>query len=112
MVFRIYMLAVKAPGLTLEEFKHYWDNDHLNLLKEIGGDAYPDTHVHRYPMQVAGPEDARYDGIGYLEFKNKEEFFKLKEIADKPENKVKLEADEKKFLDKSKIQMYVVDDDE
>ncbi|RYP04374.1 hypothetical protein DL765_010214 [Monosporascus sp. GIB2] len=111
MVFRVYMLAVRAPGISVEEFKDHWDNQHLNLLKEIAGDAYPDVHIHRYPAQVEGPEEARFDGIGYLEFKDKEGFFRLKEIAEKPENQARLDADERSFLDKSKIQMYVVDDE-
>ncbi|OAG08641.1 uncharacterized protein CC84DRAFT_1162550 [Paraphaeosphaeria sporulosa] len=51
MVFRVYLLAVKAPGISLEEFKEQWDVHHLNLLKEIAGDAYPQTHCHHYPKQ-------------------------------------------------------------
>ncbi|KAI8957378.1 hypothetical protein F5Y11DRAFT_339895 [Daldinia sp. FL1419] len=112
MVFRVYMLAVKAPGITLEEFKDHWDNKHLNLLKEIAGDAYPDVHIHRYPEKVQGPAEVNYDGIGYLEFKNREAFLRLKEIAEKPENQARLDKDERTFLDKTKIHMYVVDDDE
>lgn len=112
MVFRVYMLAVKAPGITLEEFKDHWDNQHLNLLKEVAGDAYPKVHEHRYPTQFQGPAETRFDGIGYLEFDNKEGFLRMKEIAEKPENQARLDKDERTFLDKSKIQMYVVDDDE
>ncbi|KAH6657931.1 hypothetical protein BKA67DRAFT_556750 [Truncatella angustata] len=112
MVFRVYMLAVKAPGITIEEFKEQWDVHHLKLLKEIAGDVYPDVHIHHYPKQVQGPADALYDGIGYLEFKNKDGFLKMKEIAEKPENQARLDKHERTFLDKSKIQMYVVEDEE
>ena len=112
MVFRVYMLAVKAPGITLEEFKDHWNNTHLKLLKEIAGDTYPTVHEHRYPEKFAGTDEYHFDGIGYLEFETKAEFLKLAAIAEKPENKARLDADEVTFLDKSKIQMYVVDDNE
>ncbi|KAF1949853.1 hypothetical protein CC80DRAFT_554929 [Byssothecium circinans] len=112
MVFRVYMLAVKAPGITLEQFKDHWDNQHLNLLKEIAGDAYPLVHEHRYPEKFAGTDAYLFDGIGYLEFASREDFLKLAAIAEAPENKARLDADEQTFLDKSKIQMYVVDDKE
>ncbi|KAI1410583.1 hypothetical protein F5Y13DRAFT_202055 [Hypoxylon sp. FL1857] len=112
MVFRVYLLAVKAPGISLEEFKEQWDHHHLNMLKEIAGDAYPQTHYHRYPTQAKGPADTKYDGIGYLEFKDKAAFLKLTEITGTPENKAKLEAHDKTFLDVDKIQMYIVDDEQ
>lgn len=111
MVYRVYMLASKKPDVSLEEFKSHWDNEHLNLLKEIGGDAYPKVHAHRYPAQVLGPEGAGFDGIGYLEFEKKEDFLRLTTILGKPENQARVNEDEKKFLDMSKFQMYVVDDE-
>lgn len=112
MVFRVYLLAVKAPGISIEEFKEQWDIHHLNLLKEIAGDAYPKNHYHRYPTQAKGSADAKYDGIGYLEFKNKTAFLKLQEITGTPENKERLDAHNRAFLDVDKIQMYIVDDEE
>lgn len=110
MVFRVYLLAVKAPGISLEEFKEQWDVHHVNMLKEIAGDAYPQTHYHHYPTQVKGPAEAIYDGIGYLEFEDKAAFLKLREITGTPENKARLETHDKSFLDMDKIQMYIVDD--
>ncbi|KAF2015075.1 hypothetical protein BU24DRAFT_423988 [Aaosphaeria arxii CBS 175.79] len=112
MVFRVYLLAVKAPSISLEEFKEQWDVHHINLLKEIAGDDYPQNHSHQYPKQAKGPADAKYDGIGFLEFKDKAAFLKLREITGTPENKAKLEAHDKTFLDMEKIQMYIVDDEE
>ncbi|KAL7952159.1 hypothetical protein V8C34DRAFT_299969 [Trichoderma compactum] len=110
MVFQVYMLAVKAPGITLKEFKEYWDNQHLNLLKEIAGDAYPAVHKHWYPEKLIGINDHNLDGIGYLEFARKEDFLKLVAILDIPENKARINIDEGKFLDISKFQMYSVSD--
>ncbi|PSR83628.1 hypothetical protein BD289DRAFT_279320 [Coniella lustricola] len=112
MVFRVYLLAVKAPGISLDEFKYQWDHHHLNLLKEIAGDAYPQNHYHRYPTQARGPAETKYDGIGYLEFKDKAAFLKLGAITGTPENKARLDAHNKTFLDGDKIQMYIVDDDD
>ena len=112
MVFRVYLLAAKALDISLEEFKEQWDIHHLNLLKEIAGDAYPQSHYHHYPKQAKGPADAKYDGIGYLEFKDRAAFLKLREITGTPENKARLEAHDKTFLDIDKIQMYIVDDGE
>jgi hypothetical protein len=112
MPFRVYLLAVKAPGISLQEFKEQWDTHHLNMLKEIAGDAYPANHYHRYPTQVKGPAEAKYDGIGYLEFENKAAFLKLREITERPQNKARLEAHDKTFLDLDKIQMYIVDDEQ
>ncbi|KAI1359991.1 hypothetical protein F5Y08DRAFT_318193 [Xylaria arbuscula] len=112
MVFRVYLLAVKAPGISIEEFKEQWDVHHVNMLKEMAGDAYPQNHYHRYPTQARGPADAKYDGIGYLEFKDKAAFLKLREITGIPENHAKLEAHDRTFLDVDKIQMYVIDDEQ
>lgn len=112
MVFRVYLLAVKAPSISLEEFKEQWDVRHINLLTEIAGDAYPKNHYHRYPKRAAGPEETTYDGIGYLEFEDKTAFLKLKEVTGIPENRARLDEHEKTFLDKARCQLYIVDEDE
>ncbi|KAI1186109.1 hypothetical protein F5B17DRAFT_454818 [Nemania serpens] len=110
MVFKVYLLAVKAPGITFEEFKKQWDVVHLNMLKDIAGDAYPKNHYHDYPTQAKGPAETKYDGIGYLEFENKEAFLRLGAITGTPENKARIEGHSATFLDVERIQMYTVDD--
>ena len=109
MVFKVWMLAVRAPGISLADFKHHWDTKHLALLKEIAGDAYPAVHEHHYPDKFAGTDDYHFDGIGYLEFEDRDAFLRLASVVEKPENKERLDADERTFLDKGKIQMYVVE---
>lgn len=111
MVFRVYLLAVKAADISLEAFKEQWDVHHINLLKDIAGAAYPKNHHHHYPTQAAGPTDTRYDGIGYLEFEDKDAFLKLQKITGTPHNRARLDQHDKTFLDKSKCQMYIVDEE-
>ncbi|KAI0546146.1 hypothetical protein F4679DRAFT_558612 [Xylaria curta] len=112
MAFKVYLLAVKAPGISMEEFKDQWDSHHINLLKEIAGDAYPETHHHDYPTQAKGPAETKYDGIGYLEFKDKAAFLELGRITGTPENKARIDAHSATFLDVARIQMYTVDDEQ
>jgi hypothetical protein len=117
MVVRVYLLAVKAPGISFEEFKKQWDVDHINLLREMAGDAYPQVWYHRYPTHAVarGPANSttKFDGIGYLEFKDKAAFLKLRDLTrGTPENAAKLEAHERSFLDVDKLQMYTIEDEE
>ncbi|KAI0401752.1 hypothetical protein F4802DRAFT_579031 [Xylaria palmicola] len=112
MAYKVYLLAVRAPGISIEEFKEQWDVHHINLLKEIAGDAYPEKRYHDYPTQARGPSENKYDGIGYLEFKDKAAFLKLGAITGTPENKTRIDAHSATFLDVTRIQMYTVDDEQ
>lgn len=84
-------LVKKLPGLSHEEFKRYWLEEHTKYSKRIPG-------VKRYVINIVtgGPGERPYDGIAELDFENEEAYWKAFET---PEAKEAIE-DAKKFAER------------
>ena len=72
--------------------------DHINLLEGIADDTCPRTHDHRHATRAQRPANPDYDGIGYLEFKDKAAILRPKEITRAHEDETGLEAHDKMVL--------------
>ncbi|PYH48741.1 EthD domain-containing protein [Aspergillus saccharolyticus JOP 1030-1] len=47
----------RKPGTTPQEFKEYYEQHHLPLLKEIAGDRFPLSHQRYYLVRDATPKN-------------------------------------------------------
>jgi len=103
---KLMALIFKKPGLTDEEFKSYWKEQHAPLAKKIlpGLRKYTQNHFLKLPGY-------RYEGDGFVElwFDDLEGFKKYIAWRETAAAKPLLE-DENKFLDRSKTVRYVVEE--
>lgn len=84
-------LVKKLPGLSFEEFKRYWLEEHTKYSRRIPG-------VKRYVINIVtgGPGERPYDGVAELDFESEEAYWKAFET---PEAKEAVE-DAKKFAER------------
>jgi uncharacterized protein (TIGR02118 family) len=103
---KLIALISRKSGLTDEEFYKYWKEEHGPLAaKTIPGlRKYIQNHLVRLP-------GIKYDGDGFVElwFDNLEAYEKFLTWRQSGGAKVLLD-DEDKFMDRSKIVRYVVEE--
>lgn len=130
MPFTIIAFLRRKPGTTPQQFKDYYENHHLPLVKEITGCHFPSLHKRYYVTRTAqDPSSAEsdtsntnYPAIPFGSSTEEIQFDVYVEIVYEDEEQfqafmVKLNAhteqlaiDEAKFLDTSKIQAVKVDE--
>lgn len=66
----------RKSGLTLDDFKNYWRDNHAPLALNILPNA-PNVqrYVHNYGQAMEGMEEPAFDGIGEIWFKDLDAFF-------------------------------------
>lgn len=103
---KLIALISRKSGLTDEEFYKYWKEKHGPLAAKIipGLRKYIQNHLVRLP-------GIKYDGDGFVElwFDNLEAYEKFLTWRQSDGAKVLLD-DEDKFMDRSKIVRYVVEE--
>jgi uncharacterized protein (TIGR02118 family) len=103
---KLIALISRKSGLTDEEFYKYWKEKHGPLAAKIipGLRKYIQNHLVRLP-------GIKYDGDGFVElwFDNLEAYEKFLTWRQSDGAKVLLD-DEDKFMDRSKLVRYVVEE--
>jgi uncharacterized protein (TIGR02118 family) len=103
---KLIALISRKSGLTGEEFYKYWKEKHGPLAAKIipGLRKYIQNHLVRLP-------GIKYDGDGFVElwFDNLEAYEKFLTWRQSDGAKVLLD-DEDKFMDRSKLVRYVVEE--
>ena len=55
MVYSVILHVPRKAGISLEEFKQYWENSHIPLLKRLVGHEFPLSHTRHYIERLADP---------------------------------------------------------
>jgi hypothetical protein len=124
MPYGVIIHCSRKAGLGLEEFKDYYENKHVPLVKSLIGDLFPKSnvrhHIARQPatseqpnapfMLLGQPSDASWDAITVLTFEDEQHFKKCMEVFSEEEIAKKLRADEYKFIDRSSLNMVILGD--
>jgi len=102
---KVILLLHRREGMSVEEFRRYWRESHAPLLVQL-----PDLQrlVFNYGQSDATGGVAPYDGISEDWFESAEA---MQAAFSSPAGQAVL-ADVPNFLDPSKIQMTVVEEDE
>lgn len=45
MAYTILIFAYRKPGTTPEQFRMHYENNHMPLVREIGGEHFPNSHT-------------------------------------------------------------------
>lgn len=127
MTYSVLIFAYRKPDTTPEEFRAHYENSHVPLVKEIAGEHFPLSHIRRYLHRTQGKAegternaeypatvligsqaDFDYDAFAELTFADVTAFQTFFGITKQPENQARIQADEAKFLDGSKMTVVVV----
>jgi hypothetical protein len=108
----VALLKIK-PGISCEEFQEYYENKHSKLIRLL---PRVQRYFRRYLRPVDGlssafsVDEAAFSVITELWFKNREDLdFALRRNAD-PEVAKILAEDEEHLFDRSKAQLYIVEE--
>ncbi|KAL5045998.1 hypothetical protein BDW71DRAFT_182594 [Aspergillus fruticulosus] len=124
MPFKALLYVTRKQGLTPSEFKTHYDTVHVPLIKSLAGDDFPICHRrlylarpepgedNSYPVvALAGSqEDFDYDCITEMTFADEAAFKKFFGRRMEPGTKEIIDADEEKFVDRTKFKVVVVGD--
>ena len=131
MTFSFLIFAWRNPNLSPAEFKSYYENNHVPLVKSLAGSTFPISHVRRYldrtqtdapsadggvnanypaSVLIGKPTDFEYDVIAELTFEDEAHFQAFMAIVGQREAAAKIEKDNSYFLDSEKMRVVVVGD--
>lgn len=120
MVSSILVFAYRKPGITPEQFRDYYEEKHIKLIKELAGNDFPISHTRRYIHRTKGngvtehnPDylatvfvgeqaDCEYDCCSELIFANPAALLAFKEAMAQADKAAQIAADEEEFLDRSR----------
>ncbi|KAK6221591.1 hypothetical protein LQW54_001363 [Pestalotiopsis sp. IQ-011] len=127
MTYSILIFAFRKIGTTPEQFRAHYEDSHVPLVKEIAGEHFPLSHNRRYVHRTAGKAEGTernadypatvlfgsqaefdYDAFAELTFADVTAFQTFFGITQKPENQERIQADEAKFLDSSRMTVVVL----
>lgn len=131
---RVFIYAYRKPGLSLQDFKRFYEN-HVKLIKDITGDDFPLSHKRHYiARHIVSSEDGKnipaternpttpatvfagqqsdfdFDAYAELTFASPEALQIFTAKVQAPEVAAVLEADEETFLDRSKLGIAMLGD--
>ncbi|KAI0475632.1 EthD domain-containing protein [Xylariaceae sp. FL0804] len=117
---RVVALIYRKPDLTPEQFKDYYERNHMPLVRALTGDGFPLRHTRRYiprtrlttgpgphgayPATVisGSPSEFGFDCIAELAFRDRAHLQAYFAALLRPEVSARLTADCVRFVDMSR----------
>jgi hypothetical protein len=107
----------RKPGMTLEQFRDYYENHHVKLVREI----LPNASDYRRNYRIEGEGfdfgtigqaegEPDYDVITEVWYPTREEFDAMAAIAARPEISAVIVADEEEFMDRSRTRLMLFEE--
>ena len=101
------MMALSAkPGLTLDDFKRYYETQHLPLVARLFPQIAEHTRNYVTADQFGGP--LGFDVLVEVTFADEASASALNAQMEKPEVRDAIAKDEENFLDRSRIRIFPV----
>jgi len=119
MPYSVLIFGIRKAGLSPEEFKDYYENKHIPLLKSLLGDQFAKSHTRYYitsgaiaqPAFIMGqPSDLPWDVVAALNFADEEHLKRCAAIYEDEETQKIFAADEENFLDRASLKMVILGD--
>ena len=105
-------LLYRKPGMTREEFRRHYDTSHVPLVKGLMGDNLM-HYIRNYTTDASTEFDVgvppEFDCITEFHYKDMAAFKRAVAAIEDPKNAPAVRADEKRFLDVSRVQMAIVE---
>ncbi|THU98420.1 hypothetical protein K435DRAFT_856659 [Dendrothele bispora CBS 962.96] len=111
---RMLVLITKKPSISHEEFERHWFEQHSQVMLSLDAAKknllkYEQLHINantKALLQTLNAPLIDCDGAAILEAESYETLFK---VFNDPEFKAATEADEERFLDRSKLRILPLD---
>ncbi|KAF2017957.1 hypothetical protein BU24DRAFT_449521 [Aaosphaeria arxii CBS 175.79] len=137
MTYTIVLFVSRRPNITTDQFRDFWENSHIPLLKSIAGKAFPLSHTRHYVARVnskagdrAGVKTAStkiaasaapvvlvgnanevdWDGYAELVFRDELHFQQFFALVNEPDAAERIQMDEEQFSDPDKFKIVVLGD--
>ncbi|KAI5476098.1 ethyl tert-butyl ether degradation EthD family protein [Pseudohyphozyma bogoriensis] len=117
MVYVVLITVFRKHGMSPEDFHTHYEQVHMPLIRELAGDLIPISHNRLY-VQRSGPElkevmvqpaengeGIEYDAVAELIFQDKAASDAYWKILYAPSAEGRLDADEEKFMDRSRLRI-------
>ncbi|QKX59595.1 uncharacterized protein TRUGW13939_06732 [Talaromyces rugulosus] len=115
------IIAYRKPGLSPAEFQTHYENNHVPILQRLAGDDFFLSHQRFYlsrgdgvptpaTIVLGGDQDFDYDALTIVTFKDKEHMDRFNAKTGSPEARQEIEADEERFVDRSKLKIVLFGD--
>jgi uncharacterized protein (TIGR02118 family) len=105
------ILAKRKPGMSLEDFKQYYETRHAPLACSMPHQMVRYKRTYLTPMQPGA--EAPYDVVTETWFKDKAAFDKnYEDLLGNPERMAVIEKDELNLFDRSTITFFVGEEHE
>ena len=109
-------LLKRKKGLSFEQFKHYYENNHAPLAFSYLTKA---LHYQRRYLQSSMPGylesegelSGMYDCFTEVWFENRADMDENLSVLAHPDTAAVVIADEEKFLDRSQLRFFIVEDE-
>ncbi|KAF2645066.1 hypothetical protein P280DRAFT_496162 [Massarina eburnea CBS 473.64] len=127
MPYTCLIFATRKPTITPSQFKDYWENIHVPLLKSLTGDLFPLRYKRQYlarverkgfggpanpdhpPLVLRGsPSDFDFDAIGEMTWEDEKTFQRFHKAIYETDVAAQLAKDEEYFLDAGGLKIVVI----
>jgi hypothetical protein len=128
MGYTVFMLVTRKAGLTIEQFKDQYENQHVPLIMDVLKDVLPVSHTRYYlkrneaakgeadvapPLVFAGDANTvDYDCISKIELRDEEHFKHFNEAFANSPRKAEIHAHEALFADVEKFRVFAIESTE
>ena len=114
-MFKAVFLLKKRPGMSVDDFKAYYEDTHAKLGERVLPTA--ERYVRRYltpfpPVTPGQASEQDVDVITEIWFKDRATFEGAVAKLQEPEIAAEITADEERLLDRSRIRLFTVEERE
>lgn len=103
----------RLPSLDSTQFRNYVEDVHVPLVKSLLGSDHPSTHTRYYTNKDSGymigkPASTDADLIAVIQYESEDAMQQSMRVRQSEGVSENIEADEDKFMDRSKLQLIVL----
>ncbi len=111
-MFKVLILIKRKEGLSFEEFRKYYEENHAPLAIQLVPNLkkYVRHYATAYPDAASMGGDIPCDVITEFGFDDRQDFERGMAYISVPDRSAILVADELKFIDRSSVRFFLIDD--
>lgn len=105
-MFKLIILLKRKNGMSVEEFRNYYETKHIALTRKITPNMkrYTRNYITPYSTDLGANGDSPFDCVTEVYFDSREDFDdQMKFLSDNPDRAAELVEDEHNLFDRSKI---------
>jgi hypothetical protein len=106
-VYKLLILIKRRPGMSIEDFRNYYENEHSKLGGDIGATVGMIHYVRRYLEPLNGGE-LEYDVLTECWFEDPAKLERVAGPLSRGEYRPEVAADEERFMDRTKTRFLKV----